>query len=186
MAYEQQQQAPEVRSSPYQSPMYNYGSAIVHLTNPEEEIGKLELAYRNQVLDKDGNPLKAGTPLMNDEGISSVTGQVRAIVNRITIFSALNPNNEIKALLGYLADNLALDLMIHHKRYALDRTNRSKVYFAAITTAYICMKRASSDAGDLSDKKFWRGSVQEVNTKVDTGQQSSGILSKLTGWKKGN
>ena len=37
---DEEQQPSQIRSSPFQSPMYNYGSSIIFLTNPENELHK--------------------------------------------------------------------------------------------------------------------------------------------------
>jgi len=177
----QQQEQPQIRSSPYQSPMNNYGSAILFMTNPEQELYKLELSLRSQILDKDGNPHKIGEPLLNDRGISAVLGQIQPIVNRVTIMSSLDTKREIPNLMDFLGDTLAKDLMLNAPNYELKPNDRDKVYFMVLASSFICMKRAATDSS-LSDKKFWRGSVQEINTTVGN-QQSKGILSRM-GWGK--
>lgn len=176
----QQQQAPQIRSTPYQSPMGLYGSSILYLTNPENELYKLELTLRGQVVDKDGNVKQTGPALMNEQGICSIIGELQTIVNQVTVMSALD-KREIPVLMEFLADTVAKDLMLNSGRYELDAHDRDKVFFCILTSGFICMKRATSEG--LSDKKFWRGSVQEITSKVEgnTGKKG-GILSRLTGW----
>lgn len=167
---------PQIKSTPYQSPMYNYSSAIMFLTNPQDEVFKLELTLRNQIPDKDGNPRQVGKPLLNDEGICAIIGMIQVVVNQVTIMSNLS-KNEVPSLIDFLADTLAKDLMINCQRYDLNPHDRDKVFFSVLSAAYICMKRAYEEG----DKRFWKGSVQEINTNVISGQKK-GLLSRLTGW----
>lgn len=176
-----EQPPPQIRSTPYQSPMQLYGSSILYLTNPEQELFKLELTLRGQTIDKDGNVKQiAENPLMNEKGISSVIGALQAVVNQVTVMSTLD-KKEIPALMTFLSDTIARDLMINAQSYNLNPHDRDKVFFNIVTSAFICMKRATNEG--LSDKKFWRGSVQEITSKVEGSQKRGGLLG-LIGWKK--
>lgn len=181
MSDEEEIQAPQIRSTPYQSPMHNFGGSIILMTNPEQELFKLELTLRSQILDKEGNPLPMGTPLMNNSGICAMIGELQTIVNQVTVMSSLD-KREIPMLMDFLSDTVAKDLMINSNRYGLHPSDRDKVYFSVLTAAFICMKRATSEG--LNDKKFWRGSVQEISTNVNASQKRPGILSRIAGWGK--
>jgi hypothetical protein len=171
---EQQQQA--IRTTPYQSPMYNYGSSIVMLTNPEDELNQMELTFRSLIVDKDGNTKNLKEPLLNDLGINSVMGQVRAIVSKHSIMG--NFDRDIPMLIDFLADTLARDLMVNRFDYEIRNVaSRDRIYFVSLTTAYIVMKRGYKEG----DKRFWKGSTQEITTRVD-GQQKQGLLSRALGW----
>lgn len=174
MTDEQQQQA--IRTTPYQSPMYNYGSSIVMLTNPEDELNQMELTFRSLIVDKDGNTKNLKEPLLNDLGINSVMGQVRAIVSKHSIMG--NFDRDIPMLIDFLADTLARDLMVNRFDYEIRNVaSRDRIYFVSLTTAYIVMKRGYKEG----DKRFWKGSTQEITTRVD-GQQKQGLLSRALGW----
>lgn len=159
--------------------MQQFSGSILLLTNPENELYKLELTLRNMVLDREGNATLAGTPLMNDEGVTSVLGQVQAIVNQVTVMSNLEPK-EIPMIVDFLADTLARDLMVNRVLYEItNAAARDKVYFAALTQAFICMKRANEEG----ERRFWKGSQQEITTRVDgLGGKKPGTLGKLLGW----
>lgn len=175
------QEQPQIQATPYMSPMQMYGSSILQLTNPETEIWKLELTLKGKYLDKEGTEQQLGSPLMNNEGIASMVGQLQTIVNQVTIMSSLD-KNEIPSMMQFLSDTISKDLMMNSKRYALRETDRDKVFFSVLSAAFICMKRAASE--QLSDKKFWRGSVQEINTKIDSGNNSKGVFSRLNPFAK--
>lgn len=173
---EEQQPQPQIRSTPYQSPMYNYGGSIILLTNPSDELHKMELAFRSILDDKAGTTV--GEPLMNELGIKSVISLTQSIVSQVTVMSNLNID-EIAALRDYLADTLIKDLMINRKRYALKSENdRSRIVFITISTAFICMKRAFEEG----DKRFWKGSQQEITTRVEGAKQGRSMFGKIMGW----
>lgn len=175
----EEQVPPQVRSTPYQSPLYNFGSSIILLTNPENELYKMELTLRSMVVDKEGNPDPVGKPLMNDIGISSIIGITQAIVNQVTIMSNLS-KNEVPMLIDFLGDTLAKDLMMNRVKYDIKTASaRDKIFFTVLSSAFICMKRAYEEG----DKRFWKGATQEITTRVE-GQQKKSALSNVLGWKK--
>jgi len=174
---QQQQTQPVIKATPYQSPMHQYGGSLLFLTNPENVLYKLELTYRNQIEDKDGKLITLGDPLMNELGIGSVIGQIQAIVNQVTVMSNLN-KTEVPMLVDFLGDTLAKDLMMNRKRYDIKTpAARDKIYFTALAESFICMKRAYEEG----EKRFWKGSQQEITTRIE-GQQQRSPLKKLMGW----
>lgn len=169
---------PQVRTSPYQSPMHNFGSSIILLTNPESELRKMELVWRSMIADSEGNVKAVGEPLMNELGINSVLGQIQAIISQVTVMSNLN-KNEIPMLIDFLGDTLAKDLMMNRVAYQI-RTPaaRDKIYYTSLTGAFICMKRAYEEG----DKRFWKGSQQEILTRVEAQSPQRKGFAKMLGW----
>lgn len=167
----QPMQQPQIRSTPYQSPMHNYSTGMVQLTNPRQLIFELELKLRGK-REKDGVEIDVGHPLMNDEGINSVLSQIESIVNQVTVMGWLK-EQEITGLMDFLADTLAKDLMVSKLKYEIIYPSaRDRIYFSALTTAFITMKRAYEEG----DRRFWKGSVQEVKTTVQSDQKKKGLF----------
>lgn len=155
----------------FSSPLQNYGGNILYLTNPDSELHKLELTLRNEVEDDNGELHSRGEPLLNEEGVRSVIGLVQSIVNQVTIMSSLQ-DWEVESIGDMLADTLARDLMVNRKRYGITNASaRDKVFFSVLSTARITMNRGRNE----SDKRFWKGSTQEITTKVDTTGQRRGF-----------
>lgn len=159
----------------FSSPINNYAGTIITMTNPEDELYKLELTLRNNILDRDGNAKRAGEPLMNEEGISAVVGLVQSIVNRVTIMSNLK-DQEIRMLMDVMADTLARDLMMNRVVYGIKTgVSRDRIYSSALMTGFITMKRAFEEG----DRRFWKGSQQEITTRVEGGQRQKGLFNKI-------
>lgn len=179
---QQEYEVQGIRPQPFANPQQNYGSSIATLTNPENDLYKMELALRNMMLDKEGIPKSVGEPLMNELGISSVMGQVQAIVNQTTIMSNFDRRDEIGILTDYLADTMAKDLMINRIGYGIkSQAARSKIYYISITSAYICLKRALSEG----ERRFWKGTEQNIRQIIEQpGQNSPGFFQKLLGFAK--
>lgn len=172
---EMEGEQPVIRTTPYESPMHQYGSSIIQLTNPENEIYKMELTFRSQIMGEDGNPKRIGDPLMNDMGVSSVIGTVQTLVSQVTIMSNLTKQS-VEALMDFLSDTLARDLMANRVAYGIKSpASRDKIYFTALSTSYITMQRAFEEG----DKRFWKGSVQEIHSRVEQPQKQGGMLSSL-------
>ena len=119
---------------------------------------------------------------MNEAGISSVMGQVQAILNQTTIMSNFDKKEEIWLLIDFLADTLAKDLMINRVNYNINSAaSRSKIYFIAISSTYICMKRAFMQG----ERGFWKGTEQNIRQIIDNQNSSGGgFFSKLLGHTK--
>lgn len=169
-----------VRPQPFSAPNNQYGSSIATLTNPENDLYKMELALRNMMLDKDGVAKSVGQPLMNEQGISSVMGQVQAIVNQTTIMSNFDKREEVGILTEFLADTMAKDLMINRVSYGIKtQAARSKIYYISITSAYICLKRALSEG----ERRFWKGTEQNIRQIIEQPNASGpGFFQKLLGF----
>ena len=180
---EEEQQQPElfsgVQEGDMSSPREMYGSAMLKLTNPENEISKMELTFKNAKLDGEGNVIESDTPLMNELGINSIIGIVQTVMNQVTIMSNIS-KADIENIMMFLSDTLARDLMVNRVDYGIEsKAARDKIFFTALTTTYITLKRGYEEG----DKRFWKGSVQEYRTTVDNvGSRSKGILSKINPW----
>lgn len=163
---------PQPQYSPFQNPMTRLEGAIVTLTSSDSELYKLELVLRNATVDDDGNIKVRGEPLMNDYGINSIMGTIQSIVNRITFLSNIEMS-EVQMLTEYMADTIAKDLMINRVRYGIkDFATRTRIYQMVITSAYLALKRAYKEG----DKRFLRGSVQEIHTTVGTDKKKAPSL----------
>lgn len=171
-----QQRTPQM---PFLNMAQQYGSSMLQMTNPEGEMAKMELALRSQIIDKDGDVVPVGEPLLNDIGLSSVIGQVQAIVNQTTIMSNFD-KHEISVLVDYLAETLAKDLMINRISYGIKtKAARTKIYYVALSSAFICLKRAF----EQGERGFWGRIQQEIKQYVEGGQSSQGgFFQKLLGW----
>ena len=168
--------------SPYSSPMHNFGSSIITLTNPESSLYKMELTLRSMILDSEGTPTKVGDPLLNEIGINSVIGIVQSIVSQVAIMSNFS-KDDVPVVLDYLADTLARDLMISRRVYDIvSPTVRDKIFFTVLMSAFVVLKRGL----DEGDRRFWKGSQQEIVSRVESsgGNQGKGWLGKALGWGK--
>lgn len=169
-------------SIPYAEPMSTYGTSIQQLTNPHNELEKLELALKCQRVGSKNQIIQYAPPLMNDEGINSVISQVHSIVNQVTVMSNIEENH-ISTLMLKFSDELIKDLMVSVYQYNIDVAHknaiRTKILGLAQNFAFLCLRRAWK--GD--DKRFWKGSQQEFRTIIQNEGSKKGILNKLNPFK---
>lgn len=157
--------------------MHTLGGSIILLTNPENELYKLELTLRG-LSDVRGQIVKAGEQLLNEEGVRSVLGQAQSVINRITVMSDLE-DLEIQNLMDFLADTLAKDIMLNRVKYEIvNPSARDRIYSEVLISCFICMKRANEGG----ERSFWKGSQQEITTNIGGMPKKQGLLSKFTGW----
>jgi len=176
---EDENEQQNIKGTPYGNPMQQYGGSILLLTNPENELYKMELTFRSMSADKEGLPVTSGIPLMNDHGINSIIGTVQAIVNQITVMSNLN-KMEVPMLMNFVGDTLARDLMINRVTYGIKNfASRDKIFFTSLATCFITLKRGFEEG----DRRFWKGSQQEIHTTIENSNKKSGLMSSLNPWK---
>lgn len=168
-----------IKSSPYQSPMYNYGSSIIVMTDPKDVLYEMELFFRGLAQSED-KILNVSDPLMNNAGIAAVMGMTRGIVNKITIMGNLD-KNEVSIWMEYAAETLAKVLMVNRIQYLMTTNSRRLVYFKTLSTIYMCLKRPFNEG----DRRFWGKAYQEIKSVVDTGRDNRPIWQKAFGIKGG-
>jgi hypothetical protein len=177
----------QYRPMPYSAPMmHTLGGSVLYLTNPDKEIRKMELTFRSMLEDDNGGLIKIGgeegwQPLMNEYGISSIIGIVQSIVNQVTIMSHLE-QEEIEKLVDLLADTLVATLMVNRVRFGINSFSaRNEIFFTAISTGYVCMKRAAQGG----ERRFLKGSVQEIKQHIESGggRNRGGLMSQFNPWK---
>lgn len=163
------------------SPFQQYGSSIILLTSTDTELHKLELTLRSLQEDKEGNLIALGKPLVNQVGVSSIIGICQSIISRHTILSNIS-DQQVRILMDFTADTLARDLMINRIKYEIiDPSARDKIYFESLSATYVTLLRGFQEG----DKKFWKGSTQEIRTtNTNTAGAGKGILSFLGQWNK--
>lgn len=171
------EQQDQVGLNPYASPMYNNNSSIVFMTSPDDDLRDMELSLRSLREKGDGLTVEVGDPLMNDYGINKILMLVRSILSRSTYMSNVNKNT-IPMLIDLLSDTIAKTLMINVNKFDIkDITTRDDIMFIAQMSAFIALSRGLNEG----ERRFWKGSTQEITTRVD-GQQKSGLMNKLLGW----
>lgn len=181
MEQEEVEDQPTIKTSAYANPMQHYGNAINTLTDPKKDLYKLELFFKGKRETRSGELIKVSEPLMNDEGINSVLGIVQSIASQTTVMGNLD-KHEVPQLMDFMADTLAKDLMMNRVKYGIvNPTARDSIYFASLSTSFSVMKRAFEEG----DRRFWKGSQQDIRTTVVTdGQKKGGLFSRLNPWNK--
>lgn len=172
---------PQIKTSPYQAPMHQYGGSIILLTNPESQLYKLELSLRGLREKEDGELIPVGEPKINDEGINTILGIIQSSVSQNTFMSNLE-KKELPALTMFLADTVAKSLMMNRERFGIkNAVVRDEIFYIVVNTAYIAMKRPF----EQGERKFWGRVQQDIRTEIVGGQkQGSGILSAINPFKK--
>lgn len=160
----------------FSNPSNSHVSSIVNLTNPEDELEKLELRLRCIRIDSDGNKVQYAEPLLNEEGINRVMAQISDIVNPNTYLSEFN-SREIERFLEMKTDVLTCSLLRNKHIWGVkDSTVMNEINTTLLSLSLIVLKRAQ----DGSDKRFWKGSVQEFHNRIEQpNMPKKGFLSKM-------
>lgn len=174
---EEESQVPQIRTSPMQNPMSALGSTVYLMTKPDNSLFELELSLRGLRQNDDGTLLSFDKPKMNEEGISNVIGLLcRCIINQNTVMSNIS-ENLVRANCLVIAGELRKHLMLNRARYDINMGDETIIFFSVMSYIHMTMRRPI----DEGERRWTKGSVQEIRSSVDTGQQKRG-LGKLFGW----
>lgn len=146
---------------------FEHKSSILQLTDPEDDLYKFELFLRSLKSLPNGETVSVGKPLLNNKGINSVMAAIESVVHHMNALSNFTAD-DILYLHETLKDNLILDLMVNSLDYDVERQNRDLIVGNALRFAYTFMKRAFEEG----DRRFWKGTTQEVLHKTE--QSNSG------------
>lgn len=163
----------------YMPPRDMYGSSIVELTDPEEDLKKFELFLRSQRIDTEGNLKTIGDPLLNERGVNAVMASIESLVHHTNTLSNFS-ENAISFLMIGLADTITKDMMLNRIAYEVKRKNRDIILDNAIRFCYgFCMR-----AFEEGDRRFWKGSVQEVKHTQEINKAKGGNMLNPFSWGK--
>lgn len=162
---------PSMAGGAYQSPQDKYGSSIIALTNPKDDLSKFELFLRSMRKNADGTFSSVGKPLLNDKGINAVMACIESLVHSMNTLSNFDKRN-IEFFVVGLCDTITKDLMMNRITYDVDRKNRDIIVDNAVRFAHGFVMRAFNEG----DRKFWKGSTQELkHTQEIVGQKGMSL-----------
>jgi len=182
---QEQQQQEDVQARPSlhnMTPYEKFGSALIELTDPTIALTRLEDFYRGIRRGKDGEVVSRVEPLMNEEGINSIIGQMVPLTSSSATFSKLTDREIKNIIVDLFGRHINIDLMLNKKKYGIKNyAARHKIFGAALETGFITLKRAM----DANEKGFLSKTVQEFRSDVTTQQRNSGgFLSSINPFKK--
>lgn len=167
-------------SPPFSSPRDSLGSAIMMMTDSEDELFAFELTLRSCRLDENNNPVRISKevpPLVNDFGATQLVGMVQSLVNRI-IYMGKIEKMEIHNVMDFANDNITLILMVNKRSYGIKNDgDRYNIQFMALCYCFAALKRGYEEG----ERRFWKGSVMEMRQSMESPQKREGFISKF--WK---
>jgi hypothetical protein len=159
-----------VAQGSYSNPLYNFAGSIVELTDTEELLLRFEMNLRGEMINNRGEPVKVGESLLNERGVNKIIGIVRSIGSQSSVLSDFE-RDEVKVLMEYLNDTLAKDLMVNRVNYDIvSPSARDDIVFMSNACAFAILKRGFEGG----ERRFWKGSQQELTIKGDSQQKKSG------------
>jgi len=160
-------------------PLWAYGSSIHKLTDTRDLLSQLTMKLRSAV-EYDGKIIQIDQSLINEKGINQVMYSVESLANQKAIFSNLD-DNEVRNVMNLFSDTLIRLLMIKRKEFEVRNfADAETITMSSIMTCYTIVKRAYGEG----DKKFWKGSVQEIKTSTSVEQGKGFSLANLNPFKR--
>jgi len=163
----------------YVPPQDRYGSAITTLTDPSEDIDKYKMLLRSLTYDSDGNLVRTGNPLMNEEGINAMMLLVNSVVNRTSSMTNYN-SRFLETLYDEVKADIITNLMTKRLQYNVDRKDR---FLIAGSTLRIIIGFALKSLEE-GERRFWKGSVTEVKHTQETNKAAGMSMNPFSYFKK--
>ena len=150
----------------YPSPQDKYGSALIMMTDPTNDLYRYELFLRNlrETVDQNGQTVlkQAGDQLMNEEGINTFMSMIESVVFQLNSMSNFN-ENDLRFFYDTLKSDLIETVMVNRRRFAIDRKNRNVLVGNSLRFAYSFTKKSFEEG----ERGFWKGSVVENRLMTD-------------------
>ena len=142
---------------------------------PEKEKGEAvtltpeeyELLHNAELLD-----------LMNEKGINSIMAMIESIVHQTNSLSNFD-EKDLEFYFDTLKSDLITTLMINRLDYDIDRKNRSLIVGNAMRFGWGFIKKSFEEG----ERKFWKGSVQEVKHTQETNKVGGFSLNPFKSWR---
>jgi len=169
-------------STYYQTPNNPHNGSIVYMTDPQKEIKKLKLSLMNAYIDDKGDIIHYGDPLLNNDGIAKIIGFVNSIVNTSSNMTNLD-EDKIEKIMMFNSNIIIENLMVNRITWGIKGHDARDLILAKVTNLMNITLNRSLDEGE---RRFWKGTQQEIHTKIENTNQKTGLLNGIMGLKRGN
>lgn len=160
------------------SPINSMGSTVLVLTDTDETVRGFRLMLEGKGLSSTGQEVQLADPLLNKEGIASMTGMFKEFLTKNTSMSDLNDINEVDRLRNHQMDRAVETLMMKRAAFGIkDDTVRSNIVGNIVSQSHVGLKQPMNNG-----LKVWLGkTTQEITQKVNQSNKNSdgGLLSFL-------
>lgn len=157
----------------YPNVMTTLGSNVMRLTETSDIFYNVELYLRN-LIDQNGKLVRVGEPRMTEDGISEVLGLLNGMAHRSTHLSNYSERDVTNIIMG-LNYELNKLFMVYGKSWKLPPVRRGIIVQTILFNIFTSLKRGMLEG----ERKFLKGSQQEIKTTVETNQEGSAGIMKF-------
>jgi len=150
----------------------------LYLTGTYPELEKLKLDLLGQEKDNDENIVQVGSPLCNQEGALKLVGLVGSLANKHGILTHQDEFRISKMMKGF-SKTVRGELMLRAVSWGFDRMDRNTILEMTTDLAFLAIQRGFHGG----DRRFWKGTQQDIHTSNDAPQQKTGMFSRMAPWK---
>ena len=119
-------------------------SAIIYQLDAEQINGEIEHSLRGEKYDADKDRWivpEGFKPLLNNEGVEFIMGEIKKRVNRNTFLSFLTDEN-IDVICSDLHKILTDTIILNWEKWGMDKTMIKSVVYGVMDTVHIALRRA--------------------------------------------
>lgn len=144
---------------------------MITMTDPEEQVLRLEATYRGQVADPTGAYQQKYIPIMNEQGVSKIIGLIRSCVSRVALMSFVD-DHTYQQVMFEMGMALHKILMVSRVDFGIkNNSDRELIKTSSLTTCQFCILRALEGG----ERRFWKGTVQEFSYNIPNQEGQSWI-----------
>ena len=161
---------------PYISPHDQNSSSILYLTNTAQELMDLKMRLLGKEPDDKGDYHVVSKPLCKEEGASKIVGLVSGLANKHGILTHQEEDRISRLMLSF-SKTIRYSLMLRRVEWNIDYGDRDMILEMAADLAYVALQRGFKGG----DRRFWKGTQQEVRQTVHHENAKKGLLGKMWG-----
>ena len=183
MTVENMQEAAATQKIGSVHPMERFGTSILLLTSPNDDLYRFELFLRRLKVDSEGNLVKLSDttrPMLNDMGVNDILSCMSSVINRSIALSNLE-EWEVYLLLEQTSFSIITLLTFNGYLYGVAESDRQAICASARNFTYAFLKRAYHEG----DKRFFSKTVvQSFSETKNTAPRQGSSLNPIN-WFKG-
>lgn len=161
------------------APLHSFGAnAIITLTNPNEDLFRLECALRGLDIDQIGNIQKVGEPLMNKEGAHQVISMLRSRAHKIQVLGYINKDEKDRETMEVM-DVLVQKLMVNKEKFDI-KSDVDRTYIIELCRGYYLSILDASEGG--GNRKLY--GTQRIETSSSTEARQKGMWERMNPFGK--
>lgn len=163
------------RVSNFGTPVSQFGEGIIVLTDPSDEVARINLRLKGYTKQVDGSWAKTDDEWLNDDGVSKIMANIEPNVSQ-NIHLSNYEERDVSNMMLNVSDTIIETLLMGRVKYGLkEASNRNIIYNMCVNPSYASYRRGFKEG----DKRFLSKTSQDVKHTIEQTSKGGGWLDKF-------